>query len=112
MAYLNPRFGQINFHRHFFACENIRIPGLDEQRLKDVELGAGECGAFPSLFARIDTCIISGAKGEKIVSFVIDEKEFIKQIKYNIYAQSHISHTFNNYRENTKIYTFKLGTDK
>lgn len=53
---LYSRLGQVDLERDFFTHENIGISRLAKQRLENVELGPGECGAFASLLAGIHSC--------------------------------------------------------
>ena len=49
--YLYAGLGQIDFEGHFLPHENIRVSGLGEQILQDVQLGSGESCALASLFS-------------------------------------------------------------
>ena len=47
--YLNSRFWQIYFERHFLPHEDVRVARLLEQGLEDVQLGPGEGRPLPPL---------------------------------------------------------------
>ena len=47
--YLNSRFGKIYFQGNLLPHENVWISCLLKERLQDVKLLPGECGALSSL---------------------------------------------------------------
>ena len=49
-AYLDPGFRKVNFEGHFLSHEDVRVPRLGEQRLKDIQLRPGERRPLPTLF--------------------------------------------------------------
>ena len=50
---LDARLGQVDFQRHLFAHKDVRVPGLLEQGLQNVQLLSGECGPLSPLFLGI-----------------------------------------------------------
>ena len=49
VVYLHAGLRQVDLQRHLLPHEDVRVPGLSEQRLQDVELRAGEGGSLPPL---------------------------------------------------------------
>ena len=49
-AYLDPGLRKVNFEGHFLSHEDVRVPRLGEQRLKDIQLRPGERRPLPTLF--------------------------------------------------------------
>lgn len=47
--YLHPGLRQVDFQRDLLPHEDVRVAGLSEQSLQDVELRAGEGGPLPPL---------------------------------------------------------------
>lgn len=47
--HLDSGLRQVDLERHLLPHEDVRVPGLGEQSLQHVELGARERGAFTSL---------------------------------------------------------------
>ena len=48
--YLNTWLGQVDLQSDLLPHEDVRVARLGEQGLQDVELGASESGALPTLF--------------------------------------------------------------
>lgn len=53
---LHPGLWQIDLEGHFFAHEDVRVARLGEEGFQDVQLGAGEGGAFASLLPGCGGC--------------------------------------------------------
>ena len=50
LQYLDTGLGQVDLQSHLLPHEDVRVARLGEQGLQDVQLGAGESGALPTLF--------------------------------------------------------------
>jgi len=49
-AYLDPGLRKVNFEGHLLPHEDVWVPGLGEQRLKNIQLRPGESRPLPTLF--------------------------------------------------------------
>jgi hypothetical protein len=52
-AYLDPGLRKVNFEGHFLSHEDVRVPRLGEQRLKNIQLRPGESRPLATLFAGV-----------------------------------------------------------